>query len=235
MKRLAEIRSALRKLADPEKAEVLGRFFKTGPGEYGEGDRFLGITVPKIRGLVRESRGAPLGVARDLLHSPIHEERLLGLLLLVDRYRRGDGDDRERVYRLYVRSFPRINNWDLVDSSAEHIVGPHLLESGTARLRSWAASKNLWIRRIAIISTFHHIRQRRFDAPLEIAELLLRDPHDLIHKAVGWMLREIGKRDAGRLEGFLRRRYGTMPRTMLRYAIERFPEGRRRAYLEGRV
>jgi len=232
---LATVRRALRRQADPAKAAILRRFFKTGPGEYGAGDRFLGVTVPRIRALLREFRDAPLPVARSLLGSPIHEERLLGLLLLVERYRRGDAAGRGRVYRLYVGSFPRINNWDLVDLSAEHVVGAHLMDRSPAPLRAWARSRNLWVRRIAILSTFHFIRRGRYDETLRIARILLADPHDLIHKAVGWLLREVGKRDRSAEEGFLRKHYRAMPRTMLRYAIERFPERRRLAYLKGTV
>ena len=231
----AAVRKALRRQADPAKVAVLRTFFKTGPGEYAEGDRFLGITMPRIRALLREFRSAPLPVARGLIGSPFHEERLLGLLLLVERYRRGDSAERNRVYRLYVASFPHINNWDLVDVTAEHVVGAHLMDRSPAPLRAWARSRNLWVRRIAILSTFHFIRRGRFDETLRIARILLRDPHDLIHKAVGWLLREVGKRDLAAEERFLREHYRAMPRTMLRYAIERFPERRRLAYLKGTV
>jgi 3-methyladenine DNA glycosylase AlkD len=230
---LARVRKAVRGLADPSKAAVLRRFFKTGPGEYGEGDRFLGLTVPKIRALVRTFREAPVPVIRGLIRSAIHEERLLGLLLLVERYQRGDAAERERAYRLYLRSFPRINNWDLVDATAEHVVGAHLASRSTIPLRAWARSGDLWTRRIAIVSTFHLIRKNRFAETLAVARLLLRDPHDLIHKAVGWMLREVGKRDRAAEERFLKSHYRQMPRTMLRYAIERFPERTRLAYLKG--
>jgi 3-methyladenine DNA glycosylase AlkD len=232
---LATVRSAVRRLADPARAKVLQGFFKTGPGEYADGDRFIGLTVPVIRGLVGEFKEAPAPVMRRLIASPIHEERLLGLLLLVNRYRRGDPKVRGRAYRLYVRSFPHINNWDLVDVTAEHVVGAHLFERDSSPLRAWARSKNLWVRRIAIVSTFHFIRRGRFRETLEVARILLRDPHDLIHKAVGWMLREVGKRDLAVLERFLKPHHRTMPRTMLRYAIERFPERKRLAYLEGTV
>jgi 3-methyladenine DNA glycosylase AlkD len=232
---LAKVRKAVRRLADPAKAAVLRRFFKTGPGEYGEGDRFLGLTVPKIRGLIREFMEAPLPVVRGLIASSIHEERLLGLLLLVERYRRGDASECEIAYRLYLRSFPHINNWDLVDATAEHIVGAHLARRTATPLLAWARSKHVWTRRVAIVSTFHLIRQNRFVETLAVAKLLLRDPHDLIHKAVGWMLREVGKRDRAAEERFLRRHYRKMPRTMLRYAIERFPERTRLAYLKGTI
>ncbi|HXX94794.1 MAG TPA: DNA alkylation repair protein [Planctomycetota bacterium] len=232
---LGSVRRAVRKRAHPRKAEVLRRFFKTGPGEYAEGDRFLGLTVPVVRELVREFRRAPLPTVRGLVASDIHEERLLGLLLLVERYRGGSPREREAIYRTYLRSFRHINNWDLVDATAEHIVGAHLANRDPAPLRRWARSNHLWTRRIAIVSTFHGIRRNRFSPTLGIAQILLRDPHDLIHKAVGWMLREVGKRDGAALERFLRKHFRDMPRTMLRYAIERLPERRRRAYLEGTV
>jgi 3-methyladenine DNA glycosylase AlkD len=233
MTKTSEIRDAVRACASPARALVLQRFFKTGPGEYGEGDRFLGLTVPQVRALARRFHPADFAVIPSLVRSPYHEERLLGLLLLVERYRRGSESDRRAAYRLYLRSFPRINNWDLVDVTAEHIVGAHGV--GRAQLLSWAASGNLWVRRIAIISTFHAIRRNRFDDTLAVAKCLLRDEEDLLHKAAGWMLREVGKRDVAALESFLRRHHRSMPRTMLRYAIERFPEPRRKAWLKGEV
>jgi 3-methyladenine DNA glycosylase AlkD len=227
MTNVAEIRKALKDLADPKRAAVFQGFFKTGPGEYGEGDVFIGLTVPQVRGLVRRFRDAGLDVIPPMLDSDIHEERLLALLLLVGRYKK----DPEAVYRLYARSFPRINNWDLVDASAEPIVGAHAV--GRAQLLKWAASKHLWTRRIAIVSTFHSIRRGRFGDTLAVAAALIGDEHDLLHKATGWMLREVGKRDVAALEAFLRRHHRRMPRTMLRYAIERFPEARRKAWLAG--
>jgi len=230
---VAELRRALRGLADPARAAILQRFFKTGPGEYGEGDRFLGLTVPQVRTLVRRFHPADFSALPEIIGSPFHEERLFGLLLLVARYGKGSEAERERAYRLYLKSFPHINNWDLVDATAEYIVGPQ--QVGRAQLLAWAASGRLWTRRIAIISTFHSIRRKRFADTLAVAARLLRDPEDLIHKAVGWMLREVGKRDAAALEAFLRRHHRAMPRTMLRYAIERFPEAKRKAWLKGKV
>jgi 3-methyladenine DNA glycosylase AlkD len=230
---VAEIRKALRALADPARAEVLQRFFKTGPGEYGRGDRFLGLVVPQVRALVRRFHPADFAAISRLVASPWHEERLLGLLLLVERHRRGSDADRRAAYALYLKCFPRINNWDLVDVTAEHVVGAH--GAGRAQLLAWASSTNLWVRRIAIVSTFHAIRRNRFADTLAVARRLLRDEEDLIHKAVGWMLREVGKRDASALESFLRRHHRAMPRTMLRYAVERFPEARRKAWLRGTV
>jgi 3-methyladenine DNA glycosylase AlkD len=232
---LAEVRRGVRRLENSRRADTLRRFFKTGPGEYGAGDRFLGLTVPEVRSLVRRYRGAPREVRKGLVASSFHEERLLGLLLLVDQYRQGGPEEREVLYREYVEAFPRINNWDLVDATAEHVVGAHLASLRASPLAAWAKSENLWIRRISILATFHLIRRGRFRETLRIARILLRDPHDLIHKAVGWMLREVGKRDVRAAEGFLRSHYRSMPRTMLRYAIERFPERKRLAYLRGTV
>jgi len=233
MTRISELQKAVRDLGRPARARFLQGFFKTGPGEYGEGDRFLGLTVPQVRRLVRRFHPADFPAIAAILRSPFHEERLLGLLLLVERYRKGSDADRAAAYRLYCRNFSCINNWDLVDATAEHVVGPHAV--GRAQLLSWAASPNLWIRRIAIVSTFHSIRRNRFDDTLAVARRLLRDQEDLIHKAAGWMLREVGKRDVAALESFLRRYGGSMPRTMLRYAIERFPAAKRKAYLQGTV
>lgn len=227
------LRAALQEHADPSRAAFQQRFFKTGPGEYGEGDRFLGITVPQIRSLVRRFHPVPFPIVRELIGSPFHEERLLGLLLLVERYRRGTPEDRARAYALYLRSFPRINNWDLVDATAEHIPGAHLDGRARAQLAAWARSKNLWVRRIAIVSTLYALRRGRTEETLAVARLFLRDPEDLIHKATGWLLREVGKRDARALESFLRRHHRVMPRTMLRYAIERLPAAKRKAYLRG--
>jgi 3-methyladenine DNA glycosylase AlkD len=233
MTNVPELRKSLRGLADPAKAGVFQRFFKTGPGGYGEGDRFLGLTVPQIRGLVRRFHPADFAALPAVIASPFHEERLLGLLLLVERYERGTEAERDRAYRLYLSCFPHVNNWDLVDATAEYIVGARGV--GRAQLLAWAASKRLWTRRIAIVSTFHSIRRNRFADTLAIAARLLGDEEDLIHKAVGWMLREVGKRDVAALEGFLRRHHRAMPRTMLRYAIEKFPEPERKRYLAGMV
>jgi 3-methyladenine DNA glycosylase AlkD len=230
-----EIRKRLRSLADPEKAKVLQRFFKTGPGEYGEGDRFLGIVVPAIRKQVRELHDTPLPEVKKLLRSSVHEERLLALLLFVKKYEKGDDALKEKIYGLYLNSTKHINNWDLVDLTAEKIVGPHLRNGARGPLYRLARSKSLWERRIALLSTFHFIKNHEFAETLRIARMLLQDGEDLIHKAVGWMLREVGKRDVAALEGFLRKHYRAMPRTMLRYAIERFPEAKRKRYLNGKM
>jgi 3-methyladenine DNA glycosylase AlkD len=232
---LAGIRAELQQLADPVRATHSLRFFKTGPGQYGEGDKFLGLTVPQMRKLVRKYRALGDHDALELLASPWHEERLVALLLLVDGYKRGDEDRRRRIHRAYLANARWINNWDLVDASAEHVVGPHLDANEIALLERLARSKNIWERRIAIVSTFHFIKHNEFRPTLRIATMLLTDSHDLIHKAVGWMLREVGKRDRKTLDAFLKKHYRKMPRTMLRYAIERHPERIRKQYLAGTV
>lgn len=230
---LRDIRRALKQTADPEDARFLQRFFKTGPGEYGEGDRFIGVRVPRIRAIVKQHADLPMPDVQALLMSPIHEERLLALLILVRQFQRGDDPARRVIYRLYLSHTRHINNWDLVDLSAEHIVGGYLRDRSRKPLYRLARSPRLWERRIAVLSTFHLIKRNDFDDLLALAGQLLGDREDLIHKAVGWMLREVGKRDPAAEEAFLKRHYREMPRTMLRYAIERFPERKRRAYLSG--
>ena len=231
----AEIRERLAALGDPRVAEGSRRFFKTGPGEYGEGDLFRGIRVPVLRALAKEYRSIPLPEAVRLLGSAFHEDRLLALLLLVRLYSRGDEASRGEIYRLYLKNTRFINSWDLVDSSAEQIVGAHLRDRSRAPLGRLAKSASLWDRRIAVMATFHFVKRGEFRETLDLARALLHDREDLIHKAVGWMLREVGKRDAEAEERFLRENYRRMPRTMLRYAIEKFPEERRLAYLRGEV
>ena len=227
----AQIRRDIRTVASRSRAEISRRFFKTGPGEYGEGDRFLGVTVPDLRRLARQYQGLPLkGVAR-LLKSEWHEERLLALLILVRQYARANPATRNAIYKLYLRNTKHVDNWDLVDCSAEHIVGAQLENGNRRRLRRLAKSTSVWERRIAMLSTFRYIKKGEHDDALAIATLLVADRHDLIQKAVGWMLREIGNRDRAAEERFLRKHAGHMPRTMLRYAIERFPERQRLRYL----
>ena len=230
-----KIQARLEALADEKDSSILQWFFKTGPGQYGEGDRFRGIRVPVLRKLCREFRQAGVREIVPLLASPWHEDRLLALLLLVDRYSSSDEAGREDIFDIYCSRTDRINNWDLVDLSAPNIVGRHLATRDRSPLYRFAVSCNLWERRIAIVSTFHFIRQGQFDDTLVISELLLGDRHDLMHKATGWMLREVGKRDLPALERFLARHYPRIPRTTLRYAIERFPEERRRQWLKGPV
>ncbi len=229
------IKKQLRELADAQIAEHSQRFFKTAPGEYAEGDKFIGIRVPVLRRLAKQHRDLPLKDTEQLVQSAIHEERLLGLLLLVAQYQNGDATLRKQVFDAFVRNISHVNNWDLVDCSAHVIVGPHLRDRGRSRLHRWAKSKDLWERRIAIMSTYAYIKDDDFDETLVIAELLLDDDEDLIHKAVGWMLREIGKRDRAVEEAFLKAHYKQMPRTMLRYAIEKFPEAKRKRYLAGKI
>jgi len=226
------IAAELRALGSPARAAGAARFFRTGPGEYGEGDRFLGLTVPQIRGVVRAHRGLPLDDAVALLHSGWHEERLAALLLLVDAHARSRSDaERRAIHEAYLAHMALVNNWDLVDASAEHLVGPHVAPDDLALLDRLAAAESLWERRIAMLATFHHIKQGTFGPALHVAERLLGDRHDLIHKAVGWMLREIGKRDQRVEEAFLQRHLGRLPRTTLRYAIERFDAPLRQRYM----
>jgi 3-methyladenine DNA glycosylase AlkD len=230
-----EIQKRLQALYDPERVQVLQRFFKTGPGEYGHGDIFIGLRVPEVRGLAKEYQSLPLSETLRLLQSPIHEARLLALLILIRIYTHGDAPTREQVYHAYLQNTRFINNWDLVDVSAEHIVGAHLRNGSRDLLHYLAVSSLLWDRRIAVMATFHFIKRGEFDETLNIAKLLLQDREDLIHKAVGWMLREIGKRDQQTEESFLRDHYKIMPRTMLRYAIEKFTEDLRQRYLRGEI
>jgi len=232
---IKHIQARLEELGDEERAKILQRFFKTGPGEYGEGDQFLGIRVPVLRKLAKEFRHIKAGEVKKLLRSPFHEERLLALLILVLKYSKGNEAARKRIYDLYMGHTDFINNWDLVDASAEHIVGAFLMDRSKQPLYRLSKSDHLWERRISIMATFHYIKQGEFSETLKISEMLISDPEDLIHKAVGWMLREIGKRELELEETFLKKHYTKMPRTMLRYAIEKFPEPKRQRYLKGKI
>ena len=234
-KSLEDIQKKLKHLRNKEKTKIHQRFFKTGPGEYGEGDVFIGVTVPELRKLAKEHKTANPSEIKKLLCSQIHEERLLSLFLLIYRYSRGDGSEKKRIYELYLKNTKFINNWDLVDSSAGHIVGAFLFDKSKKPLYGLVKSENLWERRISIISTFYFIKHNQFSDTLKIAKILLSDTGDLIHKAVGWMLREVGKRDMSVEENFLKKHYKNMPRTMLRYAIEKFPESKRLRYLKGKI
>jgi 3-methyladenine DNA glycosylase AlkD len=225
----------LRSLGCPKQAVILSRFFKTGPGQYGEGDQFIGIKVPTTRKVAKEFKNLPLIEVECLLHSDIHEERLLALVILVGQFEKGDNATRKRIYDLYLANTRHINNWDLVDLSAPQIVGGHLETRSRKPLDRLAKSVSLWERRISILATGWFIWRDDFADTLRIAENLLGDKEDLIHKAVGWMLREVGKRDVAVLEEFLVQHSRTMPRTMLRYAIERFPEEKRRKHMNGMV
>jgi len=230
-----ELRKDLRKEANKEQAVILQRFFKTGKGEYGEGDKFYGIKVPVQRIIAKKHRDITPADIQDLLNSPVHEERLVSLFILVDLYTKGDDKTKERLFRFYLRNTKKINNWDLVDLSAPKIVGAHLLNREKDILFKLAVSSNLWEKRIAILSTYTFVKNNHFDTTFRITEILLNDNHDLIHKGVGWMLREVGNQNLQEEEKFLKKHYKTMPRTMLRYAIEKFPEKRRKAYLQGNI
>lgn len=226
------LRRRIRQSATPANAAVLQSFFKTGPGQYGEGDVFLGVKVPAIRCLVRQSDKLSSGDVLTLLRSRYHEERLSALLILVRRFERGDDPTRRAIYRLYLSETRSINNWDLVDLSAPNIVGAWLRDHPRKTvLDRLSKSEVLWERRIAVLATFAFIRQGQFGDTLRLCERLLADRHDLMHKACGWMLREIGKRDGAVLRRFLEGHAIVMPRTMLRYALEKFPEAERQDYL----
>ena len=230
-----EISRLLRRRADPVRAEHSERYFKTGPGEYGEGDRFLGIRVPEIRALVRKCGTVPPESIQALLMSPFHEERLFALLLMVRYFAKGDEQARMALYTLYLENIHYVNNWDLVDSSASHIIGGYLENRDKRILYKLAESPSVWERRIAVIATFQFIKSNQFDDALKLAHLLLEDKADLIHKAVGWLLREVGKRDMDIEKTYLMAHYKMMPRTMLRYAIERFPAQERKKFLSGEI
>ena len=225
----------MKELANPQIAEHSKRFFKTGRGEYGAGDKFIGLRVPTLRKLASDHRDLPLKGTLSLLKSKVHEERLLALIMLVQKYQGGDEAEKKTVFDFYCANTAFINNWDLVDCSAHKIVGHYLLDRDRILLHRYARSKNMWERRIGVFSTFTFIKHDDFDDTLTIAEMLLDDPEDLIHKAVGWMLREVGNRDRKIEEIFLRAHYHDMPRTMLRYAIEKFPQSVRKQYLAGTV
>ena len=229
----AKISARMHRFSDPGKARFLQGFFKTGPGQYADGDVFLGVTVPQLRSLLREYKQLTPVDVLPLLKSPLHEERLFALLALVRCFEKGDRAARAEIYDIYLTKTRYINNWDLVDCSAPRIVGGFLLDQGRETLYGLARSTSLWERRIAIMATFTFIRNNQFEDTLQIARMLLDDREDLIQKAVGWMLREVGKRVLPAEEGFLKEHCRVMPRTMLRYAIEKFPKHERQRYLEG--
>jgi 3-methyladenine DNA glycosylase AlkD len=232
---LLEIKNKLQELGNSQKAEFLQRFFKTGPGEYGEGDLFLGIRVPELRKIAKENLNISLMEVEKLLKSSIHEERLLSILMLVLKYTKGTEPEKKFIYGLYLKNTRFINSWDLVDCSAGHIIGAFLFNKSRKPLYRLAESSFLWKRRISIISTFHFIKHNEFYDTFRLSEILLSDKEDLIHKAVGWMLREVGKRDPASEEKFLKEYYKKMPRTMLRYSIEKFPEAKRQKFLKGSI
>ncbi len=221
--------------SNEKQAEILQRFFKTKKGEYGEGDIFVGIKVPVLRNIAKQNLDLNFFDLQKLINSKIHEERMVCLFILVQMFKKADEKGKENIYKFYLKNTRKINNWDLVDLSAPNIVGEYLLDEEKDILYVLAISENLWERRIAILSTYSFIKVNIFDDALNISKILLNDSHDLIHKAVGWMLREIGKRNLLVEEVFLKEYYKKMPRTMLRYAIEKFPESKRKKYLSGKI
>jgi 3-methyladenine DNA glycosylase AlkD len=230
--KLSELRKQIKKNASPKRAEVSKRFFKTKKGEYGEGDYFLGVAVPELRRFAKNSIGLDFGSLEKLLNSKWHEERFVALAILAYQFR----DNPKEVFEFYLKNLSQINNWDLVDVSADKIIGAysfqHLSKAKTKKLLiKLAKSENLWERRIAIIACFHFIRKNDFDYVLLLSKILMADEHDLIHKAIGWMLREVGKRNKKILVGFLSEHKTQMARTMLRYAIEKFPQEERKKIL----
>ena len=229
-------REEIRALANKEIAQHSLRFFKTDKGEYGHGDLFLGVRAPKIRLIAKKHIDISITDMKTLIQSKYHEERFLGLIILVNKYAKTkDKKNRNQLYKIYVSSFKYINNWNLVDVTCPHVTGKHLIDKDRTILYKWAKSEDLWTKRIAMVSTFSFIRKNDLEDTFKIAEILLHDEHDLIHKAVGWMLREAGKRDIKKEETFLKKYYKTMPRTMLRYAIEKLPETKRQKYLKGTI
>lgn len=230
----SSIRAELEALSDQSKSNILQRFFKTGPGEYGEGDIFWGIQVPRVREVVKNYKGTPLDEIVTLLSDPVHEVRMTGAMLMVEYYKRANQSGKQDCYECYIRNATCFNNWDLVDLTCHHVVGAWLWDKDKKPLYELANSGNLWKERISIISTFHFLRKGDFEDTFSIATLLLNHKHDLIHKAVGWMLREVGNRDHEAETTFLLEdnRYLRMPRTMLRYAIEKFPEDERQLYMK---
>jgi 3-methyladenine DNA glycosylase AlkD len=229
---LSQLKQELHKLGNSEKKKVMQNFFKTGPGEYAEGDIFLGATMPEMRKLAKKYLSLPISDVETLLHSEIHEERMVALIIWTYQYERADKITRKVIYNTYLKNRKWINNWDLVDVTTPKIIGDYLLDNDRSILYQLARTNNLWEKRIAILATFTFIKNNQFTDTLNIAEILLNDSHDLIHKAVGWMLREVGKRDQEIEETFLKKHYKTMPRTMLRYAIERFDEKKRKFYMK---
>ena len=229
-------REEIRALANKEIAQHSLRFFKTDKGEYGHGDLFLGVRAPQIRLIAKKHIDISITDMKTLIQSKYHEERFLGLIILVNKYAKTkDKKNRNQLYKIYVSSFKYINNWNLVDVTCSHVTGKHLIDKDRTILYKWAKSEDLWTKRIAMVSTFSFIRKNDLEDTFKIAEILLHDEHDLIHKAVGWMLREAGKRDIKKEETFLKKYYKTMPRTMLRYSIEKFPETKRQKYLKGTI
>lgn len=232
MNDLENLTKTIEKASDKKKAIFLNHYFKTGKGGYGEGDIFLGITVFQQRKIAQRYLHLNFSDLRRLLNSKFHEYRLTGLFILVRQYEKADKKRREKIYQFYLKNLNSVNNWDLVDSSASYIIGCHLEKKEKSILEKLAKSKNLWKRRIAIIATYYSIKKGDLSSMFKIGKILLKDHQDLIHKAVGWMLREVGKRDEEREDQFLKKYYQIMPRTMLRYAIEKFSPSKRDFYLQ---
>jgi len=231
MPAITQLKQELKKLANPKQAKIHAWFFKTGKGQYGEGDIFLGTKVPVQRKIAKKYPNLTLKDIEQLLQSKIHEHRLCALFILIAKYKKANDNLKKQIFKLYLKNAKQINNWDLVDLSAPNIVGDYLLDKPREVLYKLASSKNLWERRISILATYTFIKNNDFIDTLKISKLLLGDDHDFIHKAVGWMLREVGKRNQPTEEKFLKKYYKQMPRTMLRYAIEKFDEKKRKSYL----
>lgn len=225
------IKKELKKEADSKKAAVLQKFFKTNLGEYGEGDIFLGVAVPKIREIAKKHKTVKLTEVVELLRSKIHEERMTALFIMADKFQLGNEKEKESIFKTYFKNTKYINNWDLVDLSVDKIIGSYLFNRPKNILYKLAKSKNIWERRMAIIATFNFIKKNKISETLKIAQILLEDKHDLIHKAVGWMLREVGKKDIKAEEDFINKHYKRMSRITIRYAIEKFSEKKRKHYL----
>lgn len=232
---LTQLKSDLKKLGSKEKAQHHMQFFKTQKGEYGEGDQFIGVTVPEQRTIAKKYKDLSLTDIESLLHSDIHEHRLTALFIMVYQFKKGDNEKQKHIVDMYIKNAKRINNWDLVDSSAPYILGPYLLDKDRKIVYKLAKSRNLWEQRIGIMSTFAFIKDHDYKDTLEISKMLLHHKHDLIHKAVGWMLREVGNRDKKTEEAFLKKYYKSMNRTMLRYAVEKFPENIRKKYFNNEI
>jgi 3-methyladenine DNA glycosylase AlkD len=232
---LDKLKKELKNKAKPERAKASMRYFKTGKGEYGEGDIFMGVTLPEQHRIAKKYKNLSLSDLNKLLTSKIHEHRLVALDILVHKYNRADEENKKRLVKFYLKNTKRVNNWDLVDGSAPRILGKYLLDKDKSILYKLARSRNLWERRISIIATATFIWNNKLDDTMKISEILLNDDNDLIYKAVGWMLREVGKRSLKKEESFLKKHYHKMPRTMLRYAIEKFPEKRRQSYLKRKI
>lgn len=235
MQTAEDLKRELSRYADFDKAALLQGFFKTKKGEYGEGDIFLGVMVPNTRIVARKFIDLSLDEIKKVLYSRIHEERLCALLILVEKYKKADEKSKKKIFDFYIKNSKQANNWDLVDLSAPKIVGNYLLDKDKKILYKFAVSKNLWQKRISILATFMFIKYKKYGDSIKIAKILMKDKHDLIHKAVGWMLREVGNKNMIEEEKFLKKYYKKMPRTMLRYAIEKFPEEKRQKYLKNNI